>query len=99
MEMLEILGKNAAVAKYELQKLSTESKDKALLAVADALVCKSSLIIEENEKDLKRGKEKGMHPGLLDRLRLDKSRIEGMAEGLRQIAALPDPIGEVMETI
>lgn len=95
--MLERLGKNAAGAKYELQKLSTDTKNKALLAVADALVKESSLIIEENAKDIKCGEEKGMHPGLLDRLRLDESRIKGMAEGLKQVAELPDPIGEVLE--
>ena len=95
--MLERLGKNAAGAKYELQKLSTDTKNKALLAVADALVKECSLIIEENAKDIKCGEEKGMHPGLLDRLRLDESRIKGMAEGLKQVAELPDPIGEVLE--
>ncbi len=96
---LNRLGKNAVQAKYELQKLNTESKNKALLAVADALVSESSRIIDQNAIDLKNGEEKGMHPGLLDRLRLDESRIKGMAEGLRQVAFLPDPVGEVLETM
>lgn len=98
MELLNQLGKNAAVAKYELQKLPEDIKNKALITVADALVKESSLIIQENEKDIKRGEEKGMHPGLVDRLRLTDERIKGMAEGLKQIVDLSDPIGEVMET-
>ncbi len=99
MELLNQLGKNAVAAKYELQKLTADVKNQALIAVADALVRESGRMMQENEKDLRRGEEKGMHPGLLDRLRLTKERIMGMAEGLRQIAILPDPIGEVMETI
>ena len=55
-------------------------------------------IIAANAKDYERGVSNGMHKGLLDRLLLDKKRIEAMAEGLRQVAALPDPIGEVIET-
>lgn len=98
MELLNHLGKNAAVAKYELQKLSTDTKNQALIAVSDALVRESGRIIQENEKDIKRGEEKGMHTGLIDRLRLTEERIKGMAEGLKQIAELSDPIGEVMET-
>lgn len=99
MELLNQLGKNAAAAKYELQKLTADVKNQALIAVADALVRESGRMMQENEKDLRRGEEKGIHPGLLDRLRLTEERIMGMAEGLRQIAILPDPIGEVMETI
>ena len=98
MEALVELGKRAASAKYELQKLSATVKNKALHAVAEALEKESNFIIQENQKDIKRGEEKGMHPGLLDRLRLDDDRIAGMAEGLMQVAELMDPIGEVMET-
>lgn len=96
--MLEQLGQNAAAAKYELQRLTTEEKNRALLLVAEALCKESNIIIRENEKDIRQGEEKGMHPGLLDRLRLDKSRIEAMAEGLRKVAELPDPVGEILET-
>lgn len=98
MELLNQLGKNAAVAKYELQKLPEAVKNKALVTAAETLVRNGSLILQENEKDIKRGEEKGMHPGLIDRLRLTDERIKGMAEGLMQIADLSDPIGEVMET-
>lgn len=98
MESLVRLGKNAAAAKYELQKLTTQQKNRALLAVADALIKESSQILTENEKDIEAGEKKGMHPGLIDRLRLTNERIKGMAEGLKQVVELPDPIGEVMET-
>lgn len=98
MELLNQLGENALAAKYELQKLSTDAKNQALITVAHALVRESGQIIQENEKDIERGKEKGMHPGLIDRLRLTEERIKAMAEGLKQITELSDPIGEVMET-
>ncbi len=98
MELLNQLGENALAAKYELQKLPTDAKNQALITVAHALVRESGQIIQENEKDIERGKEKGMHPGLIDRLRLTEERIKAMAEGLKQITELSDPIGEVMET-
>ena len=91
------LGENAYKAKYELQKLTTECKNKALLDVAKALVDNTQIILAANEKDLARAKENGMPNGMVDRLRLDEKRIEGMAEGIRQVAELPDPVGEVME--
>ena len=96
-EMLIALGKKACVAKYELQKLDSKVKDKALIGVAKALVDESELILNENAKDIQAGEEKGMHPGLVDRLRLTNERIKAMAEGLMQVAELPDPIGEVLE--
>ena len=95
---LEELGKKAAVAKYEVQVLTTETKNKALKAVADALIANTDFIIKENAVDLKNGEENGMHPGLIDRLRLTPERIAGMSEGILQIIDLEDPIGEVLET-
>ena len=62
--------------------------------MAKALEEKQGFIINENKKDLANGKEKGLSTALLDRLMLDEARIQAMAEGLRQTAALPDPIGE-----
>lgn len=97
MESLAQLGKNAIAAKYELQKLTTEQKNRALLAVANALIKESAGILAENEKDIIAGEKKGMHPGLIDRLRLTDERITGMSEGLKQVAELPDPIGEVID--
>lgn len=98
-ERLITLGKKASLAKYELQKLDTETKNRALRAVAKALTEESDMILKENARDIRAGEEKGMHPGLLDRLRLTKERIDGMAEGLLQVSKLPDPIGELIETI
>ena len=94
---LHELGEKAVCAKYELQKLTEERKNEALCHVANVLVEDAAYILEENEKDLQAAKENGMHEGLIDRLRLTKERIEGIAEGLRQIVELPDPIGEVLE--
>ncbi len=99
MELLNKLGKNASDAKYELQKLTTEEKNHALCKAASALVEENDLLLRENAKDIAKGEEKGMHPALLDRLRLTEERIKGMAEGLLQVAELPDPVGEIIETI
>lgn len=98
MTDLENMGKKAAAAKYALGALSKEEKNRALLAAAAALNDCCSEILKANEKDLEEGRANGMHPGMLDRLKLDEKRVAAMAEGLCQIAALPDPIGEVMET-
>ena len=94
---LMVLGQNAVKAKYLLQALSTEEKNQALKVVAKALVSNASYILEENEKDIRRGEENGMHQGMLDRLRLTMARIEAMAEGLLQIVDLEDPVGECLE--
>ncbi len=92
------LGKKAAKAKYEVQILLTEEKNKALKAVANALVANTENILKQNAIDLKNGEENGMHPGLIDRLRLTPERIAAMSEGILQIIDLDDPIGEVLET-
>lgn len=96
MELLEIC-KRAKTAKYEVQRLTAENKNKALLAVADRLVSEAKYIIEANEKDYDNGVKNGMHQGMLDRLRLDEKRIGAMAEGLKEVAALEDPIGTEIE--
>ena len=96
MTLIEICQK-AFNAKYEVQNLSTEIKNKALLAVADEITNGSADIIAANGIDLDNAKKSGMHPGMIDRLTLNDKRIEAIAEGLRQVAALPDPIGEVMD--
>lgn len=97
ISMLEELGKKASAAKYEVQKLRTEEKNKALEAVAGALTEEKDSILAANAVDIKNGEEKGMNSGLLDRLRLTKERIDKMAEGLLQIVKLPDPVGEILE--
>lgn len=97
MISLSDMGKKATVVKYQLQKLTTNQKNQVLTVVAERLIADSQDILEANAKDILMGEEKGMHPGLLDRLRLDEGRIYGMSEGLMQVVSLPDPIGEVME--
>ena len=98
MEYLEQLGQKAVAAKYELQKLTTAEKNSALEAVASALVEKTEQILSANDKDYEIAKQGGMAEGLLDRLKLTTERITSMAEGLRQIVSLADPIGEIMES-
>ncbi len=80
-----------------LATLGSGVKDEALEAIADALIARSDEILEANARDLEAGRENGLSAALLDRLALDHSRIEGMAAGVRRIAALPDPVGEVID--
>lgn len=91
------MGERAAAVKPFLQKLAAEEKNRGLLAAADALEENTDRILKANERDMENAVKNGMNPGLQDRLRLTPERIGGMAEGLRQIAGLPDCIGEVME--
>ena len=98
MEYLDTLGRRAAEAKYELQKLSAQKKNEVLLAAAEALVQAEARIVAANRKDYDIAMQGGMAKGLLDRLKLTPERIAAMAEGLRQIAGLQDPVGEIMES-
>ncbi|MDA8235281.1 MAG: glutamate-5-semialdehyde dehydrogenase [Clostridia bacterium] len=90
-------GRLAKEAAYTLGTLSTVVKNKALLAMADALLANQDRIIVANDKDMEAGREKGLSKALLDRLMLNPQRIADMAEGLRAVAALPDVIGEGVE--
>jgi glutamate-5-semialdehyde dehydrogenase len=94
---LEELCKKAFTAKYDVQNLSTGEKNEALKAVAAELVEQIPAIIEANKIDIQKAEENGMHVGMVDRLRLDDGRIKAMAEGVLQVAELPDPVGEVTE--
>ena len=99
MTALQETGQKAVQAKYEVQKLSEQEKNQALLTIAEALVTEADRILAANEKDLARAEEKGMKAGLIDRLRLTEERIKGMAEGIEKVTQLPDPVGELLETI
>ena len=99
MTALQETGQKAVQAKYEVQKLSEKEKNRALLTIAEALVTETDRILAANEKDLARAEEKGMKAGLIDRLRLTEERIKGMAEGIEKVTQLPDPVGELLETI
>ena len=91
------LCERARDAKYAVQQLGTDKKNAALRLVADKLVEATDRIIEANKIDYKASEDKGVSPALLDRLMLNKERIEAMAEGVRQVADLPDPVGEILE--
>lgn len=85
------LGKNAKAAAKILRHVTESEKNEALLKMAGAVVANQGAIITANQKDLELGKEKGLTDALLERLTLTEKRVEAMANGLRQMAALPDP--------
>ena len=93
---LEQICQGAKAASQKLATLGTNEKNRALTAVASALVAASADIIAANKEDLENGKKNHMPEGLLDRLMLNEARIAQIAEGLQQVAALDDPIGEVL---
>ncbi|MCR5503406.1 MAG: glutamate-5-semialdehyde dehydrogenase [Lachnospiraceae bacterium] len=96
-QTLREIGEEAKKAKYRLELLGEEEKNRALYTVAGALKEKEEEILAANEKDIQNGVEKGMHEGLLDRLRLTPERIDSIAVSLRQVADLPDPVGELLD--
>ncbi len=98
MISLEMMGQKAEAASFELQGLSKEKKNEVLQKTGETLIADTESILKENEKDIENGESNGMHPGMVDRLRLTADRIKSMAEGLYQIVELEDPIGEVLET-
>ena len=93
---LQEIGQRAKDASHLLGKLGSEEKNRGLLAAGEAILTGQQEIIEANGRDLARAREKGMAEGLLDRLALTPARIAGMVEGMRQVAALEDPVGEVI---
>ena len=95
-EMLETLGKNAVDAENILRNLSTNKTNQVLREAADQLVKDTDKILAANAIDVQKGRENQMPEGLVDRLMLDADRIKGIGEGLRQVADLDDPIGEVL---
>ena len=91
------LGTRAKAASRELAQASTEEKNQALASAADLLEKESSQILQANQQDIDKGQAAGMAPNLVERLTLTEERIAQMADGLRQIAELPDPVGEVLD--
>ncbi len=92
---MQTLGQQARDASRALSRANTSVKNDALLFIASAIRSQSDELKKQNILDLQAGKEKGLDAALLDRLELTDARIESMAEGLEQIAALPDPVGEI----
>jgi glutamate-5-semialdehyde dehydrogenase len=94
--MLIEMGKKSKLASRALAVSDNSRRNAALYGMADAIMAHAEEIIAENAKDLEHGRQTGMTSALLDRLRLDQSRLEGMARGLRDVAALPDPLGRLL---
>lgn len=92
---METLGQQAREAARHIARADSGQKNNALLAIADALLADRKKLLTANKKDMEAGKQSGLDAALLDRLELNDERIDGMAEGVRQIAALPDPVGEI----
>lgn len=90
-------GELAKAASYKLVNIGTKIKDDALAAIADALVSRAEEILAANAKDIKAAHENGIREAMIDRLTLTKERIEGIAEGVRQVRSLSDPVGEVVK--
>lgn len=96
MSYIDELGKNAKIASQSLVKLGTAEKNVVLGQVAEALLAETDFILQENARDVEKARENGIFPVMVDRLKLDAKRIEGIVEGVRQVADLQDPIGQVV---
>ncbi len=91
------VGRKAREASHQMGKASAGAKNTALLAMAEAIEASRETLIAENRKDLENGRANGLDAALLDRLELTQARIDTMIEGLQQVAALPDPVGEITD--
>ena len=94
---MQALGARAREASQTIAEADGQTKNKALLAIAEAIQDSSASLTDANNKDMQAGHASGLAASLLDRLELTPARIEAMANGLRQIATLPDPIGEISD--
>lgn len=96
-EYMQQLGQKARAASVEMSRAEASTKNQALQAIADAIDASVDTLKAENQKDLQAGKDKGLDAAMLDRLELNDTRIASMSEGLRQVAALQDPVGEITD--
>ena len=96
-EYMQGLGLQARKAGREISRAETGKKNRALLKIAEAIESNHDFLITENQKDLAAGKQNGLDAALLDRLAITSAGIQAMVEGLKQVAALPDPVGEISE--
>ncbi|MFC3680386.1 glutamate-5-semialdehyde dehydrogenase [Bacterioplanoides pacificum] len=96
-EYMKSLGGNARKASRAVARASTQDKNAALLAIADAITAQRDTLKAANQRDMQRGRDNGLDAALLDRLELTDDRIDTMIEGLHQVAALPDPVGEITD--
>ncbi|MCK5181506.1 MAG: gamma-glutamyl-phosphate reductase, partial [Dehalococcoidia bacterium] len=95
---VEQKGNTAKAASRKLAFLSTEVKNRALVNIAEALIDKQDEVLAANKIDYDAAKASGMSEAMLDRLMLSPSRLKGIAQDTKTVAALPDPVGEVIET-
>jgi glutamate-5-semialdehyde dehydrogenase len=95
-EEIQAMGRLARKAALEIAKIDTETKNRALRAMADSLIDSCESLQKENEKDLEFARKKGLSPAMIDRLTLTPSVVETMAAGLMEVASLPDPVGQVV---
>ena len=98
-EYMQGLGQQARKAGREISRTESGKKNLALLKIAEAIENSHELLITENQKDLDAGKQNGLDAALLDRLALTPTGIQAMVEGLKQVAALPDPVGEISDLV
>lgn len=96
-EQMTLLGQQARTASRELARLTTAQKNDCLRLMADALEAECGTLLEANALDMAAGKQNGLAPAMLDRLRLDGKRVAAMAKGLREVVALPDPTGRILD--
>src|SRR4030095_7821606 len=89
-------GRRARAAARQLRKCSTEQKNRGLLAMADRVTSMQEEILAANARDVERAKEDGLSAAMIDRLTLNSKRLAAMADGIRQVADLPDPVGEII---
>ncbi|MDD1643468.1 MAG: gamma-glutamyl-phosphate reductase, partial [Methylococcaceae bacterium] len=98
-EYMQDLGLHARKAGREISRTESGKKNMALLKIAEAIESSHELLITENQKDLDAGKQNGLDAALLDRLALTPTGIQAMVEGLKQVAALADPVGEISDLV
>lgn len=96
-DLMQTIGQQARAAARQISRAETAKKNEALLAIADALESGMNELIQENLKDLEAGKARGLDQAMLERLELNPQRIRHMAEGVREVAALKDPVGEISD--
>ena len=96
-EQITLLAKQARAASRQLAHLGTAQKNECLFAMAEALAKEKEAILRANAKDMEAAVQTGLSAAMLDRLGLDEKRISAMAQGLREVAALPDPVGRVLD--
>jgi glutamate-5-semialdehyde dehydrogenase len=92
---IRTVGQNARLASRLMGRADTAAKNQALIAIADTLEAEAATLIAENRLDLEAGRRNGLDSAMLERLDIDEKRVKSMADGLREVAALPDPVGEI----